>query len=107
MRQFGIRPNSGWALACAAGAMSVSVARASEVTVQNDTFVSGGPATIEAGFAANESAAVWLTSPCDGDIVAVQIGWLSLSGGTGQTEEDSISIFNGSTFPTPGAALIN
>ncbi len=76
-----------------------------EQTVQNDSFVSGGQAIIEAGFAAGESAAAWLTSPCDGNIVALQVAWMSQNGGSGSTIEDSITVFDGGTFPNPGAQL--
>lgn len=78
-------------------------ASANEVTVQNDTLSGGGTGTIQAGFAENESAAAWLTSPCNGNIVAVQVLWRSSDGSTGQSIEDSITIFNAGTFPTPGA----
>lgn len=82
-------------------------ALAVEQTVQNDSFVSGGSAIIEAGFVANESAAAWLTSPCNGNIVAVQVGWLSQSGGSPQSVEDSITVFSAGTFPNPGPVMIN
>jgi hypothetical protein len=75
--------------------------RASEVTVQNDSFQGAG--NVQAGFAENESAAAWLTSPCQGSIVAVQVLWLSNDGTTGQSLEDSITIFNTGNFPVPNA----
>ena len=73
------------------------------MTVQNDSLTNFGSAIIEAGFVAGERGASWLTSPCDGNIVAVQIFWLSATGGTGQTLGDSIDIYRSGTFPTPGA----
>ncbi len=79
-------------------------ARAVEITVQNDSFVSGGPAVIVGDFVPGEEAGARLTSPCNGTIVAVQIGWLS-SGGASPTIEQAIHIYNGATFPTPGAQL--
>lgn len=76
-----------------------------EITVQNDSFVSGGPAVVVGNFVAGEQAGVRLTSPCDGAIVAVQIGWLSESGETGASTEAAIHIHDGDTFPTPGTEL--
>ena len=78
-------------------------ASAAEMTVQNDSLTNFGTAVIQAGFVVGEKGASWLTSPCDGNIVAVQIFWLSASGGTGQLLGDSIGIHRSGTFPTPGA----
>ncbi len=78
-------------------------ASATETTVQNDSLTSFSTAIIEAGFVTGEKGASWLTSPCDGNIVAVQIFWLSASGGSGQLLGDSIDIYRSGTFPTPGA----
>jgi hypothetical protein len=77
-----------------------------EVTLQNDSFVNGGSAMIVGNFVSGEQAGVRLTAPCDGAIVAVQIGWLSESGDTGQSLERAIHIYEGSAFPTPGAELL-
>jgi len=88
--------------------LSLSVSspvRAAEVVVQVDSLAAGQQGAIQVGFAAGESAAVWLNSPCDGSIVAVQVFWRSLFGGEPQTAEDSITIFNGGTFPFPGGPL--
>ncbi len=82
-----------------------TLANAEEVVVKNDSVVDGSAVAIQAGFVSGESAAAWLTSPCDGDIVAVQIFWKSLFGGTGESLEDSIRIFEGGLFPSPGAEL--
>ena len=94
-------------IVAAIGALVVaaSAAHAAEVTVQNDSLSAGDDGIIQAGFVAGESAASWLTSPCDGTIVAVQVFWRSLFGTTGQTLQDSVTIFNGGAFPTPGAVL--
>ncbi|MGB0716688.1 MAG: hypothetical protein ACPGXK_12465 [Phycisphaerae bacterium] len=78
---------------------------AQEVTVQNDSLAKGQTGNVQAGFVAGESAAVWLTSPCDGNIVAVQVFWRSLVGTAPQSIEDSISLLAGGGFPTPGPAL--
>jgi hypothetical protein len=76
-----------------------------EIVVQNDSLGGGDTGAIQAGFDPGESAAAWLTSPCDGDIVAVQILWLSLFGGEPPSVEDSITIFAAGSFPFPGATL--
>ena len=72
-----------------------------EQVVQNDSIADGSGGSIQAGFEANESAAVWLTSPCNGNIVAIQVLWLSQLGAAGQTIEDKITIFEEGTFPIP------
>jgi hypothetical protein len=77
-----------------------------EVTLQNDSFVTGGSAMIVGDFASGEQAGVRLTAPCDGAIVEVQIGWLSASGETGQSFERAIHVYEGNTFPTPGTELL-
>ena len=76
---------------------------ADEVVVQNDSLGAGATAAICPCFAAGEEAAVWLTSPFDGNIVAIQVFWRSLLGGAPQSLEDSIIIYNGGTFPNPGS----
>jgi hypothetical protein len=78
---------------------------ASEVIVKNDGLVDGGTANIQAGFVAGERAAVWLTSPCEGTIVGVQVFWRSLSGNAALSLEESITIYAAGTFPNPGATL--
>ncbi len=83
-----------------------TVAIAQETTVQNDTLIGGSGGNIQAGFVAGESAAAWLTSPCDGNIVAVQVFWRSFLGGAPQSIEDSITIFDAGSFPTPGGVLL-
>ena len=84
------------------GIALAATAAANEVTVQNDSLDNGGSGTIEAGFVANEKAAAWLTSPCDGNIVAVDIFWRSLLGNAPLAIEDSIDIYRFGTFPVPG-----
>jgi hypothetical protein len=78
---------------------------AQETVVQNDSLVEGSGGLIQAGFDPGESAAVWLTSPCNGNIVAVQVFWRSLTGTAAPSVEDSIEIFETGTFPTPGLSL--
>jgi uncharacterized repeat protein (TIGR01451 family) len=76
-------------------------AGAAEVTVQNDSLTAGTGVLI-LGFASGEKAASWLTSPCDGNIVAAQIFWRSLNGGAAQAIEDSLEIYRAGAFPEPG-----
>lgn len=80
-----------------------ATAAADEVTVQNDSLDNGSDGTIQAGFVTGEKAASWLTTPCDGNIVAVQVFWRSLLGNAPLTVEDSIDIYRDGTFPVPGA----
>jgi hypothetical protein len=84
-----------------------TVARAAEVTVQNDRLADGGTAAIQAGFVAGETAAAWLTSPCTGRIVAVQVFWRSTTGTAGVEIHDSITVRAAGAFPTPGAPLLS
>jgi hypothetical protein len=91
---------------CAGSMLSmaaVSTTLGDEITVQNDSLVNGGTVAICPCFAAGEEAAVWLTSPCDGNIVAIQIFWKSLIGGAQVSLEDSIIVYEGGSFPNPGA----
>ena len=80
------------ALFGAAVAMLTAPAAAQETTVQNDRFISGGPAVIVGNFVPGEHAGVRLTSPCNGAIVAVQITWLEGTPGHLQTIEQAIHI---------------
>ena len=77
-------------------------ANAAEVTVKNDSLVNNSSGSIILGFLAGERAASWLTSPCDGNIVAAQIFWRSQTGGAPLVVEDSIDIYRAGTFPVPG-----
>ena len=82
--------------------LSAASASAAEMTVQNDAMSNFGTAIVQAGFVSGEKGASWLTSPCSGNIVAVQIFWLSASGTTGQLLGGSIEISRAGTFPVPG-----
>lgn len=79
------------------------VTAAAEVTVKNDSLVDFGAGTIQAGFVSGERAASWLTSPCDGNVTAVQIYWASLFGGQPFSLQEAITIHRAGAFPTPGA----
>lgn len=84
------------------GIAIAATAAANEVTIQNDSLANGSSGTIQAGFVAGEKAASWLTTPCDGNIVAVQVFWRSLLGNAPITIEESIDIYRFGTFPDPG-----
>ena len=88
--------------ACVVAGLCVGVAAADEVVVQNDSLMGGDNATICPCFVAGEEAAVWLTSPCDGNIVGIQIFWRSLLGGAQVSLEDSIIVYSGGSFPNAG-----
>ena len=84
-------------------AAAAATAMAEEVTVQNDSFNLLG--TPVGDFVAGEHAGVRLTSPCNGTIVAVQIAWQGTEPGQPQSLEQAIHIYEGDTFPAPGAEL--
>ncbi|GAB4181859.1 MAG: hypothetical protein Tsb002_02390 [Wenzhouxiangellaceae bacterium] len=73
-----------------------------EITTQNDSIGDQTTGNVQAGFVAGEKAASWLTSPCTGTVVAVQVFWRSLFGGTPQSIESSIEVSRGGPFPIPG-----
>jgi uncharacterized repeat protein (TIGR01451 family) len=77
-------------------------AGAVEVTIQNDSLVDFGQAAIVWGFVSGEKAASWLTSPCDGELVALQVFWRSPSGIAPFSIQESIDIYRAGTFPQPG-----
>ena len=78
-----------------------------EVTVQNDSATDGSQATPCLCFIPDDEAAAWLTSTCEGDIVAVQVYWRSMFGGQPDAIEHSISIYAPGTFPNVGGVLQN
>lgn len=105
-RRTSVRSRSTAAFAAAAFAFSgltASSAIAQETTLLNDSLVGGATVAICPCFAANEEVAVWLTSPCDGNIVAIQIFWKSQFGGAQVTLEESINVYNAGRYPIPGA----
>ena len=87
--------------------VATSAAQAAEVVAKNDSLSGGSQGVIQAGFDPGESAASWLTSPCDGNIVAVQVFWRSTTGTEPQSLEDSIRVFAAGAFPTPGSLLVS
>lgn len=101
----GIGPRFVPGVVCAVFLWTANISFAQETVVKNDSVANGSTATIQAGFDEGETAAAWLTSPCAGRIVAVQIFWRSLSGGSPPTLEDNITIYSQGTFPVPGTIL--
>ena len=77
-------------------------AAAIELTVKNDSLVDFGQAAIVWGFVGGEKAASWLTSPCDGDVVALQVFWRSPSGLAPFSIQESIDVYRAGAFPQPG-----
>ena len=82
-------------------------AQAAETTVKNDSATDGSLTTVCPCFVPGEQTAAWLTSPCDGNIVGIQVFWKSTFGGAPDSTELSLGLFGAGTFPTPGAALAN
>jgi uncharacterized repeat protein (TIGR01451 family) len=85
------------------GIAIAATAAANEIVVKNDSLVDGANGVIVAGFAAGEAAASWLTSPCDGAVVAAQIFWASGGGGADAAIEDTLIVYRAGDFPDPGA----
>lgn len=77
-------------------------ADAVEVTVKNDSLTNLGSAVIVTGFVPGEKAAAWLTTPCAGNIRAVQVFWRSQNGIAANAIEQSVEISRAGTFPAPG-----
>lgn len=86
-----------------AGLLAGSLASAAEVTVQNDSLVDFSSAVVVTGFIAGGAAASWLTSPCNGDVRAVQVFWRSQTGIGAQVIHEAVNVYRSGTFPTPGA----
>lgn len=77
-------------------------AGAQEIELLNDSLVAGSTVAVCPCFTPTEEAAVWLTSPCNGNIVAIRIFWRSQFGGAETAIEDAIVVYEGGTFPVPG-----
>lgn len=92
-------------IAAAATLSAPATTRAVEAVSQNDSTIGGVPSTVANVFLAGESTAAWLTAACTGDLVAMQVYWASQFGGTPTQLEQSLTLFAGGTFPTPGATL--
>ena len=87
---------------CVCVLSAAGIARGAEVEVKIDGLVDGSNATVCPCFVPGEEAAVWLTSPCDGSIVAIQVFWRSVFGGQELSIEDSLVVYEAGTFPNPG-----
>ena len=83
------------------------VVSAFEVTVKNDAATDGSQAQECMCFLSDDEAAAWLTTPCTGDIVAVQIFWKSPLGGQPAITEHSITLYAPGSFPNPGSIRQN
>jgi len=92
-------------MVCAALAIGCPPATGDEIEVKNDSVVDGSQAVLFGDFLAGEEAAVWLTSPCDGDIVAVRIFFLSINPGAQPVIHQNIWIYEAGAFPEPGDVL--
>ncbi len=107
--QDGVLPSAEWGIGMKRWAFALATALfgmgagAVEQTVQNDSLGNGDTGVLVYGFAANEAAASWLTSPCTGTLRAVQVFWRSPSGTQAQEIQDSVKVFRAGTFPNPGA----
>jgi uncharacterized repeat protein (TIGR01451 family) len=88
---------------CSFLAAFMASANAVEITVKNDAITNFANAAIVTGFAVNEKAAAWLTSPCAGNVRAVQVFWRSQNGTAANSIEQSIEVLRAATFPQPGA----
>lgn len=88
-------------------ALAIAPVTAEEVVVQNDSLEPGGTGAIQLGFVANEVGAAWLTSPCDGYLVGVQVYWRSYFGGMEDSLEEDITVYRAGTFPYPGTIMKN
>lgn len=83
--------------------VAATAAPAAEVTVQNDSLTDFGSAVVVTGFIVGGAAGSWLTSPCAGNLRAVQILWRSQSGISPIVIQDEIRIYRSGSFPNPGA----
>lgn len=79
---------------------------AQEVVLQNDSLLDGDEGCIIGDFVPGEQAAVWLTIPENGSIVAVQVLWWSIDPDAEFTIERNLWVRDGSSFPRPGADLL-
>ncbi|MGH8173772.1 MAG: DUF11 domain-containing protein, partial [Rhodanobacteraceae bacterium] len=84
------------------GIAIAATATANEVVVRNDSLVDNSSGVIVSGFVPGESAASWLTSPCDGSVVAAQIFWASGAGDAEPAIEDTVIVYRAGDFPEPG-----
>lgn len=90
------------------GVLAISVpppAGGQTIVLQNDSVVDFGQVAVLPGFAADERAAAWLTSPCAGELTHVRILWLSVPGNQPDVLHQAVDVYEAGTFPTPGTRL--
>jgi hypothetical protein len=79
--------------------------RAAETVVSNDTLAAVADGVPCNCFAAGNRAAAWLSPPCRGDLVGVQVLWRSPGGGSSPATEQTIVVAGPAGFPVAGLAL--
>ncbi|HSM14139.1 MAG TPA: hypothetical protein VLA66_08725 [Thermoanaerobaculia bacterium] len=94
------------ALAACLAVVVAAPGRGGTVVLQNDSVVDFGTAIVVTGFVDGEQGASWLTSTCDGDIVALRILWLSGVGGAPPVLGEALRIYESGAFPAPGPLLL-
>ncbi len=95
-----------WLIAAAAVTLTTLGALADEVVIRNDSLENGGSGCIIGDFVPGEEAAVWLTAPQDGAIVAIQVLWWSNDNRAEPTIERNIWVRKSGAFPEPGETLL-
>ncbi len=79
-------------------------ARAQTVIAKIDSYNGTGDFILACPcFVAGEEAAVWLTAPCHGRIIALQVYWDSIFGGPSGPVDAEMRVYRDGTFPDPGA----
>jgi hypothetical protein len=86
-------------------AFACAEASAEEVIVKNDSFAGQLSVLPCPCFVQGEEAASWLTSPCNGTLVGVQIYWDSFFGGTQTNVGGEIIIYQEGEYPVPGDVI--
>jgi hypothetical protein len=85
-------------------ALCASSAPAQTLTAKIDSYSGPGDFILACPcFVAGEEAAVWLTAPCDGRILSVEVYWDSIFGGPSGPVDAEIIIYRDGVFPEPGA----
>jgi hypothetical protein len=88
-------------------ALSAPPSVAAEIIVKNDSMTDASSVTPCVCFIPGDIPAAWLTTPVAGKVVGVQVFWKSSLGNAPDHQETAIRIYDGNTFPTPGAVLQN
>lgn len=85
-----------------------SPAHAIELVARNDSATDGSATTVCECFIPSDFVSSRLSSPCDGDVVGIQLFWKSVfGGGPSPATEFSLGLYAPGTFPAQGAALNN